>query len=61
LPFWGVYYLDEDSKRIGLVSPWLSLGNVTNFLKTIPGADRYALVTFNPLSHADISLMIGIK
>ncbi|KAJ7920371.1 kinase-like domain-containing protein, partial [Mycena leptocephala] len=41
LPFFGLYYLDE---RICLVSPWMSSGNIREFLNSAPYTDRVSLM-----------------
>ncbi|KAK1227530.1 hypothetical protein PQX77_009437 [Marasmius sp. AFHP31] len=33
LPFMGIFYLDNDRKRLCLVSPWMEQGNLVQFLK----------------------------
>jgi serine/threonine protein kinase len=41
LPFYGVYRWKD---RLSLVSPWMENGNVIEYLKKVPDADRVALV-----------------
>lgn len=45
LPFYGVYYLDDEYRRICLVSPWMENGNINEYLRTFPFAPRYLLVS----------------
>ncbi|KAF9444926.1 kinase-like protein [Macrolepiota fuliginosa MF-IS2] len=46
LPFYGIYRLEHPSHdRICLVSPWMTNGNIDEFLADEPNADRVALAT----------------
>ncbi|KAJ8076250.1 Rho guanine nucleotide exchange factor [Marasmius tenuissimus] len=36
LPFMGIYYLEDDQKRLCLVSPWMERGNLVQFMKDSP-------------------------
>ncbi|KAK1229850.1 cell division cycle- protein [Marasmius sp. AFHP31] len=36
LPFMGIFYLDNNTKRLCLVSPWMTHGNLVEFLKEAP-------------------------
>ncbi|KAK1231150.1 hypothetical protein PQX77_005741 [Marasmius sp. AFHP31] len=36
LPLLGVYFLDEEIRRPGLVSPWMARGNLVQYLKDTP-------------------------
>ncbi|RDB27522.1 Serine/threonine-protein kinase STY8 [Hypsizygus marmoreus] len=45
LPFYGIYRLGDSRNRIGLVSPWMENGNVNEFLRKNPDADRRLLVS----------------
>lgn len=49
LPFYGIYYLDENRKQICLVSPWMTNGNLSMFLKKNPLAARKPFVSAHPL------------
>ncbi|KAJ3571924.1 hypothetical protein NP233_g3440 [Leucocoprinus birnbaumii] len=40
VPFYGIYYLDEDQKRVCLVSPWQSNGNIVAYLENNPLVPR---------------------
>jgi serine/threonine protein kinase len=44
LPFYGIYHLEDTHGRISFVSPWMENGNVTEYLKTHPLANRLLLV-----------------
>ncbi|KAF5384897.1 hypothetical protein D9615_001483 [Tricholomella constricta] len=45
LPFYGVYeWPGELSSRLCLVSPWMNNGNVLQYLKVTPDADRVSLI-----------------
>ncbi|KAJ8076266.1 hypothetical protein PM082_000685 [Marasmius tenuissimus] len=36
LPFTGIYYLEDDSERLCLISPWMERGNLVQFMKDSP-------------------------
>ncbi|KAK1222921.1 hypothetical protein PQX77_014198 [Marasmius sp. AFHP31] len=36
LPFLGIYHMDDDMKRVCLVSPWMERGNLVQFMKDTP-------------------------
>ncbi|KAJ3567064.1 hypothetical protein NP233_g6603 [Leucocoprinus birnbaumii] len=40
LPFYGIYYLGEENKRMCLVSPWMENGNLVNYLQENPTVAR---------------------
>ncbi|KAJ7041077.1 hypothetical protein C8F04DRAFT_947734, partial [Mycena alexandri] len=42
LPFFGLYYFDG---RLCLVSPWMEMGNIMQFLKKEPQINRVSLVS----------------
>jgi serine/threonine protein kinase len=44
LPFYGIYHLEDTHGRISFVSPWMENGNVTEYLKRHPLANRLLLV-----------------
>ena len=44
LPFYGIYHLQDKHGRIAFVSPWMENGNVTEYLKRHPLANRLLLV-----------------
>ena len=44
LPFYGIYHLNDMHGRISLVSPWMENGNVIEYLKRHPFANRLLLV-----------------
>ena len=44
LPFYGIYHLEDKHGRISFVSPWMENGNVTEYLKRNPLANRLLLV-----------------
>ncbi|KAJ7793004.1 kinase-like domain-containing protein, partial [Mycena leptocephala] len=45
LPFFGVYFLQNNRSRLCLVSPWLENGNISVYLKRHPvGSNRLTLV-----------------
>ncbi|KAL0565675.1 Rho GTPase activating protein [Marasmius crinis-equi] len=46
LPFMGIFYFDNDRKRLCLVSPWMERGNLVQFLRNSPPelVDRDMLV-----------------
>ncbi|KIJ97729.1 hypothetical protein K443DRAFT_105163, partial [Laccaria amethystina LaAM-08-1] len=44
LPFYGIYHLEDTHGRISFVSPWMENGNVTEYLKTHPLANRLLLI-----------------
>jgi len=44
LPFYGIYRLEDTHGRISFVSPWMENGNVTEYLKRHPLANRLLLV-----------------
>ena len=44
LPFYGIYHLEDAHGRISFVSPWMENGNVTEYLKKHPLANRLLLV-----------------
>ena len=52
LPFMGIFYMDNNKKRLCLVSPWMTHGNLVQFLKKAPPdvVDRGALVIIVPRS-----------
>ncbi|EDR08211.1 uncharacterized protein LACBIDRAFT_297628 [Laccaria bicolor S238N-H82] len=43
LPFYGIYHLEDTRGRISFVSPWMENGNVTEYLKRHPLANRLLL------------------
>jgi serine/threonine protein kinase len=45
LPFYGVYYLEEERRRICLVSPWMENGNIVRYLQENPHAPRRPFVS----------------
>jgi serine/threonine protein kinase len=44
LPFYGVYHWDKNPARVCLISPWTENGNIVQFLRRNPEADRASLV-----------------
>lgn len=44
LPFYGIYNLNDDPLRVCLISPWMENGNIVDFLKRVPDANRTWLV-----------------
>ncbi|KAG6877816.1 hypothetical protein C0993_003600 [Termitomyces sp. T159_Od127] len=44
LPFYGIYFLNDRRKSFCLVSPWISRGNVYEFLAEEPDANRPRLI-----------------
>ena len=44
LTFYGIYHLEDAHGRISFVSPWMENGNVTEYLKRHPLANRLLLV-----------------
>jgi serine/threonine protein kinase len=44
LPFLCLYHVNNNRARIGLVSPWMENGNVQQYLRQVPDADRVSLV-----------------
>ncbi|KAF5340586.1 hypothetical protein D9611_007325 [Ephemerocybe angulata] len=42
LPFYGIYNLNDASKRICLISPWMENGCIGDYLRRHPGANRHA-------------------
>ncbi|KAH0586823.1 hypothetical protein H2248_005670 [Termitomyces sp. 'cryptogamus'] len=44
LPFYGIYFLSDPRKSFCLVSPWISRGNVLEFLTEEPNAHRLRLI-----------------
>ncbi|KAF9447205.1 hypothetical protein P691DRAFT_671944, partial [Macrolepiota fuliginosa MF-IS2] len=40
MPFYGTFYLDEECKKLCLLSPWMNNGNVVDYLKKNPDVDR---------------------
>jgi serine/threonine protein kinase len=45
LPFYGVFVPDADIPRLCLVSPWMTMGNVVQFLTGISNIDCVPLVS----------------
>ncbi|KAF9455741.1 kinase-like domain-containing protein [Collybia nuda] len=45
LPFIGIYRIGDKRDRIGLVSPWMDYGDVNEYIRNHPGADRQLLVS----------------
>ncbi|KAH7927191.1 kinase-like protein [Leucogyrophana mollusca] len=43
LPFYGIFYLDDECSRISLVSPWMDNGDVSQYLKHFPDTNRELL------------------
>ena len=43
LPFYGIYHLEDKHGGISFVSPWMDNGNVTEYLKMHPLANRLLL------------------
>lgn len=50
LPFYGIYYLDDNRKQKCLVSPWMDNGNISVFLKRNPPVPRKPFVSTRFLS-----------
>ncbi|KIJ97720.1 hypothetical protein K443DRAFT_236688 [Laccaria amethystina LaAM-08-1] len=44
LPFYGIHHLDDTHGRLSFVSPWMENGNVTEYLKRHPLANRLLLI-----------------
>ncbi|KAF7978722.1 hypothetical protein HWV62_45011 [Athelia sp. TMB] len=44
LEFYGIHHLKGNRLRVCLVSPWMENGNVVQYLKAVPNADRPALI-----------------
>ena len=44
VPFYGTYYLSQQNAGLCLVSPWFARGNIVDFLRQNPEADRQVLV-----------------
>lgn len=44
LPFLCLYHVGSRRARIGLVSPWMENGNIQQYLRQTPDADRVSLV-----------------
>ncbi|KAH7906225.1 kinase-like domain-containing protein [Hygrophoropsis aurantiaca] len=45
LQFYGIYAIANPSPRLGLVSPWMKNGNLTEYLNESPRMDRLSLMT----------------
>lgn len=45
LPCYGIHHLSNQPSRIGLVSPWMGSGNVVDYLRVNPTAERPLLVS----------------
>jgi serine/threonine protein kinase len=45
LPFYGVYHWDQNRSRVCLISPWMSNGNIVQYLEDYPHANRINLVS----------------
>ncbi|KAF8908514.1 kinase-like domain-containing protein [Gymnopilus junonius] len=45
LPFYGVYHLNDEFRRICLVSPWMENGNINEYLLTFPSSPRVLLAS----------------
>jgi serine/threonine protein kinase len=45
LPFYGVFHPDGNIPRLCLVSPWMTMGNVVQFLTGISNIDCVPLVS----------------
>ncbi|KAJ3509913.1 hypothetical protein NLJ89_g4966 [Agrocybe chaxingu] len=45
LPFYGVYHLEDQYRRVCLVSPWMDHGNITEYLKKYPTTRRLPLLS----------------
>ncbi|KAH7927220.1 kinase-like protein [Leucogyrophana mollusca] len=43
LPFYGIFYLDDEHSRISLISPWMEHGHIGEYLERFPGTDRELL------------------
>ncbi|KAH7927211.1 kinase-like protein, partial [Leucogyrophana mollusca] len=43
LPFYGIFYLDDERSRISLISPWMEHGHVGEYLERFPRTDRELL------------------
>ncbi|KAH7903202.1 kinase-like domain-containing protein [Hygrophoropsis aurantiaca] len=44
LPFYGVYPINANADRLGLISPWMKNGNLTQYLDKTPPIDRLSLI-----------------
>ncbi|KAG5717581.1 Light-sensor Protein kinase [Termitomyces sp. T112] len=44
LPFYGIHRLNDPRRRLCLISPWMTNGNVSDFLTTRPHLDRTPFV-----------------
>ncbi|KAH7905315.1 kinase-like domain-containing protein, partial [Hygrophoropsis aurantiaca] len=44
LPLFGIYCMSEPAVRVCLVSPWMENGNLTQYLKKNPEANRSSLI-----------------
>ncbi|KIM82030.1 hypothetical protein PILCRDRAFT_88827 [Piloderma croceum F 1598] len=53
LPFYGVYHLEEATRRLCLTAPWMENGNIVDYLKLYPNTDcvRLALDTVQGLQY----------
>ncbi|TEB22338.1 kinase-like protein [Coprinellus micaceus] len=45
LPCYGIHHLHNQPSRIGLVSPWMGSGNVVDYLRANPTAERPLLLS----------------
>jgi serine/threonine protein kinase len=60
LPFFGVYFLQNDRSRLCLVSPWLENGNISVYLKRNPvgsNTNRLTLVNAAETSAGVVQLL----
>ncbi|KAH7906928.1 kinase-like domain-containing protein [Hygrophoropsis aurantiaca] len=44
LPFYGVYPITANADRLGLISPWMKNGNLTQYLDKTPQIDQRSLM-----------------
>ncbi|EDR06616.1 uncharacterized protein LACBIDRAFT_299574 [Laccaria bicolor S238N-H82] len=44
LPFYGIHHLEDAHGRISFVSPWMENGNITEYLRRHPHANRLLLI-----------------
>ena len=58
LPFYGIYYLEDNHGRVCLVSPWMNNGNIKDYLPTNSSVDRVLLVRFRCAKEFEIVLIV---